>query len=113
MTNENKLRQIAPDSNPFKVPEGYFQTFPERMMERIAMEEGRSRTTQKKKHTSHVGRWIVAAAMTAVAMGAGITLYSTNLDRQLAREEEQYIEDELDYAMVNNDDIENYLTEAY
>lgn len=111
MTREEKiLNQLDSQKNPFLVPEGYFQELPNRIIDRIH----NIPVQQKKKRNSAV-RWIIAAVMTAVVCSAGFALYDNGEQDDLLTQQidSEYIEDALDYTMINNHDIENYLTEAY
>lgn len=102
---EAKLLSRFGTENPFSVPEGYFNGLTERVMNRVA---------QRKRHRL-LWRWAAAAILVGcVAMGGMFFEYSqqtTDISQQTA-EDIQYIEDALDYSMIDNMSIASYLTEA-
>ncbi len=86
----------------FAVPEGYFDKLPDKVMSRIA----------ERKHRNLVWRWAAAAILVGCVATGGVFLESKH-NRQLAETENiQYIEDALDYSMIDNMSIASYLTEA-
>ena len=99
--------------NPWITPEGYFESFPERMMERIRQEES---TSQRATTTPQVmplwKRWAVAATAVGVVAAASVGLLNTQ-DAILAENEpENFYDDEIvEYAMLENVDIEYHLTQ--
>ena len=120
--DEKFLREIASSANgknPFRVPQGYFHALPQRVMERIREEE------QNKAHKHGRSRRLFMR-LTAVAMLtgffalAGLTIYEPR--HPLSNQQEgspltllqeiEYTDELLDYAMLDNNDIEYYLTEA-
>ncbi len=96
---------------PFRVPEGYFESFTDRMMAQLPK-------TPQSRPILRLWRYAVAVVIVATITGSAyyftqsnITndtnansyeLYSSNYDDQL-----------LDYTLMNNNDIETFLTEAY
>lgn len=110
MTNEEKrIREADGNRNPFRVPEGYFEQFDERLMAALPeIRTGKSRTVRLIPRL-----WRYAAAVLVVA-GMGAALYlGTPGERTLAAEtEEEFYNEELDYIMVGNMEIAEYLTEA-
>lgn len=126
---EEAIRKICGGENPFKVPEGYFQNFTRNLMDKIPEEQPVKVVGIKKRPVHHFRMiWYAAACLTAVAI-LGSTLYlsltpstdtfsinGTLMDgpsnfASLFYDEEQ-IEEALDYALVNNEDIIYYLSEA-
>ena len=136
------MKQFDPikhkNSQPFSTPEGYFEDFTQRMMARIATEEKakEERVTAEAaqpsaqqtakvislfSRTSKFVKYAVAAALAGVVFGTSAYFFSRqsqDMDYLLTamREEnmdENYINDVLDYEMVNNQEIAYYLTEAY
>jgi len=99
---EGKLLERFGTENPFKVPEGYFNSLPNKVMSRIA----------RRRHRLLIWRWAAAAVFVGF-MATGGLLFD-NYEKQLALEAEnvQYIEDALDYSMIDNMSIASYLTEA-
>lgn len=120
--DEKFLREIASSANgknPFRIPQGYFHALPQRVMERIREEE------QNKAHKHGRSRRLfmrltAAAMLTGFFAITGLMIYeqshpltSSQAPTALASAQEMEFTDELlDYAMLDNNDIEYYLTEA-
>lgn len=101
---EARLRQTIGSERPYTVPDGYFEALPQRVMERIRQQE-------RIRRRRRMWRWAAAAVMTGVIAAGGLLLDgSSSADSYEA--ENEYIEDALDYSMINNMDIAMYLTEA-
>ena len=136
------MKQFDPikhkNSQPFSTPEGYFEDFTQRMMARIATEEKakEERVTAEAaqpsaqqtakdislfSRTSKFVKYAVAAALAGVVFGTSAYFFSRqsqDMDYLLTAMQEEnmdenYINDVLDYEMVNNQEIAYYLTEAY
>lgn len=100
---EAKLLARFGTERPFTVPEGYFDSLTDKVMSRIA---------ERKRRRRLAWRW-AAAAVLAGCVAAGGLLFETRYKAQLADAEDiQYIEDALDYSMIDNISIASYLTEA-
>ena len=83
------------------------------MMARIREEENKGqRATVTPKMMPLWKRWAVAAALAGVVASAGIGLMHTG-DTLLAQDDTQAIYDDevMEYAMLDNVDIEYYLTQ--
>lgn len=104
MTNEEKtLLERCGNRNVFRTPEHYFDELPQRVMNRIPR--------QKKRHRAW--RWAIAAIMTGAVAGTGLLMMEQSKQAAYAYEtESQYIEEVLDYSMIDNSEIATYLTEA-
>jgi hypothetical protein len=115
MTEEQKIKQMTHGDAGFKVPEGYFENFTQRMMAKIPEEET--------VHTPLWSRWMrsTAVRIAAAAMFVGVigTLFLTVNQHfnpsETAQQEEQseYMDEALDYAMINNNEIYMYLSENH
>jgi hypothetical protein len=103
MNEEKLIMDRFGNENPFRVPENYFNEFPQRIMKRIERQRKRRRMI----------RWSIAAMLTGCVLGTTLLM---NVFRQqnmpLEADNSQYIEDALDYSMINNMEIATYLTEA-
>lgn len=121
-TDEKTLREMtssANGKNPFRVPEGYFDTLPQRVMERIR-EEGQAEQPKRRRKSRFFIRLTAAAVLTGFFSLAGLMIYeqshpltSSQAPTALASAQEMEFADELlDYAMLDNSDIEYYLTVA-
>ena len=111
MSEEKIIREIEGGINPFRTPEGYFENFNERLKSRLPQAQPSHKTIRLMPRL-----WRYAAAVVAM-VGIGSALYWNNNaaqsdDNELAQEEEYYNE-ALDYIMVGNTEIAEYLTEAY
>ncbi|MBO7067869.1 MAG: hypothetical protein J6W52_04200 [Bacteroidaceae bacterium] len=103
MIEEKHITEKFGNENPFRVPDNYFDEFPQRVMKRIVQQK-------KRRKIIH---WSIAAMMTGCILGS--TFVFTNFRQQdipLEADNSQYIEDALDYSMINNMEIATYLTEA-
>ena len=103
MNEEKFLNERFGNENPFRVPEHYFDEFPQRVMKRIAHQNRRRKMI----------RWGIAAIMTGIVFSSAFVLNNfRQQDATLEADNTQYIEDALDYSMINNMEIATYLTEA-
>ena len=120
--DDKPLREMtssASGKNPFRVPEGYFDALPQRVMERIK-EEGQAEQPKRRRKSRFFIRLTAAAVLTGFFSLAGLMIYeqshpltSSQAPTALASAQEMEFADELlDYAMLDNNDIEYYLTEA-
>lgn len=99
---ESKLLERFGTDNHFTVPEGYFDGLTGKVMSRV----------EQRKRRRMIWRW-AAAAMLAGCVAAGGLFFENRYKAQLADAEDiQYIEDALDYSMIDNMSIATYLTEA-
>lgn len=115
MTEEKKIKQMTHGATGFKVPEGYFENFTQRMMEQIPEEQV--------VHTPLWSRWmrstavrIAAAAMFIGVIGTVFLAVNEHFSTSTtAKQEEQseYMDEALDYAMINNNEIYMYLSENH
>lgn len=115
-----------PKHNPFTVPEGYFDNLTARIMEQIP------ETSKTTLHTAELKpqksrRWIgwTVAAAACVAVAALIlnvpdsttadvtTKQVALLDDDSYAYDEQYEQEVMEYAMVDNSDVYNYLAGIY
>ena len=121
-TDEKPLREMkssANGKNPFLVPEGYFDNLPDRVMSHIR-EDGQHSLLKRRHKSRFFIRLTAAAVLTGFFSLAGLMIYeqshpltSPQAPTALASAQEMEFTDELlDYAMLDNNDIEYYLTEA-
>ena len=103
MNEEKLIIERFGNENPFRVPEHYFDEFPQRVMKRIAQQKRRRKMI----------RWGIAAMMTGIMFSSAFIMNNfRQQDATLEADNTQYIEDALDYSMINNMEIATYLTEA-
>ena len=108
---EKILHDLKGQPTPFRVPEGYFENFEARLAQRLPQPEPRHTTVRL-----YPRLWRYAAAV-AFVVGIGVALYLNNtMSKHMVLTEEEtqdeYYNDELDYIMVGNMEIAEYLTEA-
>ena len=101
---EAKLLSRFGTEKPFTVPEGYFEGLTERVMNRVA----------QRKRRRLVWRWVAAAVLVGCVVTGGLffKVRQQAIDNIQTAEDIQYIEDALDYSMIDNMSIASYLTEA-
>lgn len=120
--DEQKLRQMTKSKDgrtPFLVPEGYFDTLPSKMMQRIK-EEGDTTQTRRRPRSRFFIRLTAAAVLTGFFSLAGLMMYeqshpllsNNEKGKTMVTQEIEYTDEVLDYAMLDNSDIEYYLTVA-
>lgn len=105
MKNEEEyIKEKMGRQNPFTVPDGYFESFSAKMMERLPEKQAKVRPLR---------RWYYAAACACIALfGASVFLMQADGDEAVvasATEHEMYdasyVDEAVDYAMVDNQDI--------
>lgn len=99
---EAKFLERFGTDNHFTVPEGYFEGLTDRVMSRVP----------KRKRHHQVWRWAAAAILVGCVAAGGWMLESRHNTQMADAENIQYIEDALDYSMIDNMSIASYLTEA-
>lgn len=103
--------------NPFKVPEGYFDTFAREFISELPERESQA-VSQKPARIVSIALWRRVACAACVLIAALCTsLYLVNSDRDDAIvhtesvSQEEYMEMVADYAMMDNHDIYACITE--
>lgn len=128
---EQMLKELGlSNANPFKTPEGYFDTLSDRIMARIDEEE--AKTTEKKSETAQIAkvvsmkqknasvfkyaiRWAIAAAACLALVFVGVDYFGeenkTIAQNQTVAEEydDEYAEDMISYSMMDESDVYCYL----
>ena len=99
---EAKLVERFGTESHFTVPEGYFNGLTDKVMSRVA----------QWKRRRLVWRWAAAAVLAGSVIMGGLLLERHNATQTAKAENIQYIEDALDYSMIDNMSIAYYLTEA-
>ena len=102
--------------NPFTVPEGYFEQLTAQILEKLPMEE--EQKVKKPAVIKMLRPWLYAAACLCVGVFTAAVLFSnkndnTNSLQQMATMEQEtinyysdnYIEEEANYAMLDNQEI--------
>lgn len=108
------------EGNPFKVPNGYFETLNSRIMDNVAQYEklhGKKETIKAKHVSMHPLRWAAACAcVLVVAASAFIFSNKYNESQDVVATTQQYSSDDAfnqaaDYTMLDNHDIYQMLAE--
>ena len=122
MTNEEKkIHDIGGRKNPFLLPEDYFENFNRRLADRLPYQpvEETVPMAETKEVRLFPRLWRYAAAVLFMAGFAVSALYLNQSNTLVAladdeaSQEEEYVNETLDYIMVDNMEIAEYLTEAY
>ncbi len=103
MNEELYIKNRLGDRNPFRVPEGYFDSLTAEVMEKLPEEP-------RKGILVRLRPWMYAAAcLVAVLFTATLYLMSPEVPGQMATAEttttDTYVEDVADYVMADNNDI--------
>ncbi len=124
MTNkeERYLKSRIGKQNPFRVPDGYFDSFAERMMENLPEQEARTIVMVKPRRSKLLRTVLYAAACLCIAV-LGTVIYWQKLSEQniesnsapvavhTTTSSDAYVDAVADYAMMDNTDIYAYLSE--
>ena len=118
MNEEEYLKSKVGNRNPFTVPEGYFEQLAQQVMDRIPAATQEVKPAPKKTVFKQLRPWLYAAACVCVGVfTAGVLFNSQNdnskeLEQMATLEQENinyysdnYIDEEADYAMFDNQEI--------
>lgn len=121
MKEEDFIRKKCGSKDPFRVPEGYFEHFTADLMGKLPEKENR-RTASRLFRLTRVAEYAAAAVVCGLIF-TGAWHFAHHARQEEAsvchtatgspHEEGTDIEDYLDYAMISNQEIAQYLTEAY
>lgn len=119
MTNEEYLNQrLGSPRNPFRVPDGYFDSFTENLMEKLPAQS----VPLKVQRRPVVRAWMYAAASLVAVVFTFSAYFLFSQDSQATSTTAQtvapvvadtYVDEAVDYAMVDNHDIYACLTNDY
>ncbi|MBO4905953.1 MAG: hypothetical protein J5486_02815 [Bacteroidaceae bacterium] len=123
---DKELLDKRPTHNPLLTPEGYFDSFTDKLMQKLPEQQ---KDAEAPRFTiRHFFRYAAAAVVTAVCIGTGSYIYTRqSLPAQdslslttsaLAQADDEavsddYLDQAIDYELINNEDLAYYLTEAY
>ena len=133
LKEEKYLNEVMGRKNPFRVPEGYFDDFADRMMEMLPEKtpvvqlEPAQHTKPKKQRSALIVKlkqpWVWGAASTAcAAVFCGFMIMKGVHTNNYTAPEQQtatvttvdsYLDEAADYAMVDNQEIYACLTGDY
>lgn len=107
--------------SPFKVPEGYFDTLCDSIMNNLSTTETKSKPrilVLRKRFWQHAAATLIAVSTIGMALYESvkndeqITSDKSYFTEEIIQsyEDDNYVNDALDYAMIGNDEIAEYLT---
>lgn len=109
------------DRGQFKVPEGYFDTLADRIMANIPEAPKQKKSATIISLNTRLKYAVAAAIVGAVIGGTTIRLYQqgtsiakidkTEVTNNSETYSDEYVNDYIDYAMVDDNDIYEYLSE--
>ena len=132
MKEDNKIQRDINRTNPFKVPEGYFDNLTRRVMDNLPEQENKKTVAKHQPAIIKMAKWISAAAAVAVLLvcvktfmpdtteesttdTANVTT-AKNTDNDVKEpeyvSEEEYEMEVMRYAMIDREDIYSYLEGA-
>lgn len=121
--DEQILQEHFGKKNPFKVPEGYFDSFPEKLMEQLPEKQVRkAKVVRMNRFDIRLWRAISVAAVTICAVVIGATYYLGNVngtnsssvavDQPMISQSSSDDFDEMaDYMMADNADFYAYVAD--
>ncbi len=119
---ERYLRSRVGKQNPFRVPEGYFDSFAARMTENLPEQDGKTAAVVSLRRPRVVRMVLYAAACLCIAV-LGSVVYWSKLSLQSTESgtaqvvthtvasTDVYVDAVADYTMMDNSDIYAYLSE--
>lgn len=122
---EDIIKQENLKENPFRVPEDYFSTLSERIIQRIDESEQKESKEEPARKAYFIGfrklRWAVSAAC-IIACLAGVSFFlkdnsqniamdDTKVEQQNNANAEDAMMQAADYAMFDNQDMYHFLAE--
>lgn len=121
MNDEDILRERFGNKNPFTVPEGFFDSFAEKMMQQLPEIECAKPVVDEKRPSiiKRLRPYAIAASLTLLLVSAATILYNRQNEQpaQLAatptaQQSQEYTIDQIaDYAMLDNQDFYSYLAD--
>ena len=124
---EKEIKERFGQTNPFRVPDGYFDQLTERVMSQLPEREKTAEqvSLSAPRHKSRLVAlrpWLYAAAcmVAVVFMGVAFYFHQVKEEQTLANAnvvnttntESQYIDEYADYAMLDNAEIYAYLADS-
>ncbi len=108
MENEEKyIKERLGQDNPFRVPDGYFNSLTDRVMNQLPERQQKSRSV-------HLRAWLYTAACVAVLAVMGVSFLFHHIESEQQKltvttettnTDNTYIDDVVDYAMIDNAEI--------
>ena len=121
MTQEEQfINQKFGKEQPFRVPEGYFDSFADQFMAQLPERETRVVALPIRSRWQSTRRWVAAACLTALVVGAGVWGFLRTPDAQpsstpaMQMAVSSYnteIDQAADYVMMENEDFYAYVSD--
>lgn len=113
MKEENRIREKFGSKDPFRVPEGYFESFTPELMN-ILPERPQAAASSRRSFLPKFMRYAAAAAVCGLVLGGSVYVsHRIYADNRLSEDVSTEMDEYLDYALVSNQEIAQYLTEVY
>ncbi len=118
---EGNISRKFGKENPFTVPEGYFDSLTDRIMDVLPREESRLAVTCRKKHRIGM-HWIGWCSIAAACVACVVFFNVRNRDteqiatvpdfyaEEYGEYDEEYQQDMMQYAMLGHEDVYCYLS---
>lgn len=105
--DEEKLKALLGKENPFRVPEGYFQSFPEQLMNSLPNREAAAAKVSRPSIWAKARPWVAAAAVVCglVVLFATVRPHDEHADLDILAESvlfEDFTENEMSDYMVTS-----------
>lgn len=105
-TEEQYIREQMGTSNPFRVPEGYFDSLTAQVMERLPEPSGRSRVVRMWRPWMSAAAGLLVAAISTAVYFTSLSPSADELHAQAAvADTDTYMDDAADYVMLDNAEI--------
>ena len=117
---EQFINQKFGKEQPFRVPEGYFDSFADQFMAQLPERETRVVALPIRSRWQSTRRWVAAACLTALVVGAGVWGFLRTPDAQpsstpaMQMAVSSYnteIDQAADYVMMENEDFYAYVSD--
>lgn len=121
MKEENKLKLKYGTRNPFRVPDNYFEQFTSRIMEQLPEHQTGENEVREPSRWQRLRPFLYMAAMFCLLLTGGKWLQfytehqqATETTEQTAQstEEYNYMDDMINYAMIDEELVYSYLTDT-
>ncbi len=104
-------------SNPFTLPENYFEEFHRNLMQQLPAKENTKQTNEKQLRISRMRRWSYAATIALMLVTGAATLcqlgYYKITDAKAVAENNEIIETIFDNYTIDDYNVYCYLTDNY
>lgn len=121
MKEENKLKLKYGTRNPYRVPDNYFEQFTSRIMEQLPEHQIGENEVREPSRWQRLRPFLYMAAMFCLLLTGGKWLQfytehqqATETAEQTAQstEEYNYMDDMINYAMIDEELVYSYLTDT-